>query len=224
MDFQVLNIALCFNMLIGLPWIQDTEAVPSSLYQKVQFPHEGAIVTIYGDTLTMPKPIFGIDSKKEPLALDGFEVEKPGFEEREEEVEKISMDFSPYGNNNVVTMRRMNYLPGMNLGKVVKKPTIQDLAIPTATPPFGLGYKPIDDDLLEMEVGKMARAKAKAKGLPCPLEPLKPYTLTLNGKFIKARESQHYWGFAKPRFDPITKTTVPCFKILLDSNNRVLEL
>ena len=64
--------------------------------------------------------------------------------------------------------------------------------IPTATPPFGLGYDPTDDDLLEMEVRKMARAKAKAKGLPCPPEPLKPYTPTLNEKFVKAGESQRY--------------------------------
>ena len=77
------------------------------------------------------------------------------------------MDFAPYGNNNVVAMmRRMNYLPGMNLGRAVKKPTVQNLAIPIATPPFGLGYKPTANDLLEMEVRKMARAKAKAKGLP----------------------------------------------------------
>ena len=52
-------------------------------------PHEGAIMTIYGDTLIVPKPIFGIDSEKEPLILDGFEIEKPSFERREEEVEKI---------------------------------------------------------------------------------------------------------------------------------------
>ena len=43
--FQVLNIASCFNMLLKRPWINDTEAVPSSLYQKVRFPHEGAIVS-----------------------------------------------------------------------------------------------------------------------------------------------------------------------------------
>ena len=86
---------------------------------------EGAIVTIYGDTLTMPKPIFGIDSEKEPLTLDGFEIERPGFQKKEEEVEKIPIDFAPYGNNNVLAMiRRMNYLPGMNLGRVVKKPTV----------------------------------------------------------------------------------------------------
>ena len=145
-------------------------------------------MTIYGDTLTVPKPIFSIDSEKEPLTLDGFEIERPGLERREEEVEKIPMDFAPYSNNNMVTMvRRMNYLLGMNLGRTVKKPTIQDPMIPTATPPFGLGYKPTDDDLLEMEVRKMARAKAKANGILCPPEPLKPYTLTLNWKFVKAR-------------------------------------
>ena len=32
-EFQVLNIS-CFNMLLGRPWIHDTKAVPSSLYQK----------------------------------------------------------------------------------------------------------------------------------------------------------------------------------------------
>ena len=57
------------------------------------------------------------------------------------------MDFSPYSNNNVVAMmRKMNYLLGMNLGKTMKKPTIQVPKIPTATPPFTLGYKPTDDD------------------------------------------------------------------------------
>ena len=33
----------------------------------------------------------------------------------------------------------LNYFLRMNLGRAVKKPTVQDLAIPTATPPFRLG-------------------------------------------------------------------------------------
>ena len=75
--------------------------------------------------MTVPKPIFGIDFEKEPLTLDGFEIKKPTFERREEEVEKIPMDFAPYSNNNVVAMmRRMNFLLGMNLGRTMKKPTI----------------------------------------------------------------------------------------------------
>ena len=148
-EFQVLNIASCFNMLLRRPWIYDTEVVPLSLYQKVWFLHEGAIVIIYGDTLTVPKLIFGIDFEKEPLTLDNFEIKKLDFRQREEEVEKIPMDFAPYSNNNVVAMvRKMNYLPGMNLGKTVKKATTQVLIILTTTPPFGLSYKPTDGDLL----------------------------------------------------------------------------
>ena len=117
----------------------------------------------------MPKPIFGIDSKNEPLTLDGFEIEKPRFERREEKVEKIPMDFYPYNNNNVLAMmRKMNYFPGTNLGKTVKEATAQVPTIPTTTPPFRLGYKPTDDDLLKMEVKRMTHAKAKAKGLPYP--------------------------------------------------------
>ena len=96
--------------------------------------------------------------------------------------------------------------------------------IPTATPPFGLGYKPTDDDLLEMEVRRMARAKAKAKGLPCPPKPLKPYTPTLNGKFVKAGDSQRYWGFTKLRLDPKSKTMMPRFELLFYCNNKLLEL
>ena len=140
-------------MLLGRQWIHDTEAIPSSLYQKVQFPHEGAIVTIYGDILTVPKPIFSIDSKKELVTLDGFEIERLGFERGEEEVEKILMDFDPYCNNNVVAMmRKMSYFPRMNLEKTLKEAFVRVPTIPTATPPFGLGYKPTNDDLLELEV------------------------------------------------------------------------
>ena len=167
--------------------------MPSSLYQKVQFPHEGAIVTIYGDTLSPSKPIFGIRSEKEPVTLDGFEIEKLSFERMIEEVEKTPMDFDPYGNNNVVAMmRKMSYFPWMSLGKTMKGPAVKSPTIVIATPPFELGYKPIDEDLLEMEVKNIARAKAKTKGLPSPSEFLRSYTSTLNGKFIKAGNSQHY--------------------------------
>ena len=54
----------------------------------------------------------------------------------------------------------------------------------------------------------MARSKAKAKGLSSPQESLKPYTPTLNGKFVKTRDSQSYWGFPEPRYDPKSKTMV----------------
>ena len=90
-DGSTLNVCLlktssCLGLNMRQPCIHDTEAVPSSLYQKVRFPHEGAIVTMYRDAFTVPKPIYGTDSKKEPLTLDFFEIKRPGFERREKEV------------------------------------------------------------------------------------------------------------------------------------------
>lgn len=122
------------------------------------------------------------------------------------------MDFNPYINKTVVAMMtKMIYFPQMSLGKTVKEANIRVPTIPTATPPFVLAYKPTNDDLLEMKVRRMAHAKAKARGLPRPPKPLKPYTLTLNGKFVKARDSQYYLGFPKPRYDSKSKTMVPRF-------------
>ena len=135
------------------------------------------------------------------------------------------MDFAPYNNNNMVAkMRRMNYFPRTNLRKTVNEATAQVSIIPTTTSPFGLGYKPTNDDLLEMKVRRMAHAKAKAKGLPCPPKPVKPYTPTLNGKFVKVGDNQRYWGFPKPRYNLELKTMVPGFELFFDCNNKFLEL
>ena len=80
------------------------------------------------------------------------------------------MDFNPYGNNNVVAIvRKMSFFfffLGMSLGKTMKEAVVRVPTIPTTIPPFGLGYKPMNEDLLEMELKKMARAKAMAKGFP----------------------------------------------------------
>ena len=70
----------------------------------------------------------------------------------------------------------------------------------------------------------MTHAKAKAKGLPCPSKPLKPYTPMLNGKFVKAGDGQCYWGFPKLRYDPELRTMMPGFELFFDCNNKVLRL
>ena len=59
------------------------------------------------------------------MTLDSFEIKRPSFEKREQEVEKMLMDFALYGNNNVVVMmKRMNYLSRMNLGRAIKMLTV----------------------------------------------------------------------------------------------------
>ena len=117
-------------------------------------------------------------------------------------------------------MRRMNHLSWMNIGKTLKKASTQVPIIPNATPPFRLDYRSTEDDLLEMEVRRMAHAKA----LLCLPEPLKPYTSILNETFVKAGDSQRYWGLPEPRFDPKSRTMVPIFELLFDCNNKLLEL
>ena len=44
--FQVLRIPTSFNLLLGRPWIHRAGAIPFSLHQKVQFIHEGQVVTV----------------------------------------------------------------------------------------------------------------------------------------------------------------------------------
>ena len=106
----------------------------------------------------------------------------------------------------------------------MKEAVVQVPTIPMVTPPFRLGYKPTDDDLLEMDVRRMARGKAKAKGLPISPEPLKPYIPTLNRKFVKVVDSQCYWGFLEPRFNSELKTIVPGFQLFFDYDNKLSEL
>ena len=80
---------------------------------------------------------------------------------------------------------------------------------------------PTDDDLLEIEVRKMARAKAKAKGTSLSsktFEALHPY--------IEWEVCKSWWKLTIlgiPWTNPTTKTMVPGFEILLDYHNKVLE-
>ena len=74
-EFQVLDVPSCFNLLLGRPWIHPAGAVPSSLHQKVKFPYDGAIVTLQGDyDLKMAGvPVCEIKPESVEIPLSGFE-------------------------------------------------------------------------------------------------------------------------------------------------------
>ena len=63
---------------------------------------------------------------------------------------------------------------------------------------------------------KIARSKAKVKGLSYEPSTLKPYTLTLNGKFVKEREVKLYSMFPEPWYDQRTATKLPGIEIFAD--------
>ena len=45
-EFQVMDISLSYNCLLGRPWIHIAGAVPSTLYQKIKFVTEGQLVCV----------------------------------------------------------------------------------------------------------------------------------------------------------------------------------
>jgi len=47
--FQVMNILIAFNFLLGRPWIHIVGAVPTNLHQSVKFMVKRKLVTIYGE-------------------------------------------------------------------------------------------------------------------------------------------------------------------------------
>ncbi|KAK4595542.1 hypothetical protein RGQ29_013855 [Quercus rubra] len=213
-----MDISACFNLLLGRLWIHSTGAVPSALYQKVRFPYKDSIITIFGDIQDNIGPIHGIQEEKSELFLSGFELEEvPAISWIKEETrECLPIDFDPYSNVQVIAMmKKMKYFPGMGLGRRNKGVH----AFPhfsTSIPPFGLGYKPTNDELLENDSNKTARAKAKAQGLSFDPISMKPYTPTLNGKFVKEGCTHLYYGFPEPWYDFKTMKKMPGFEIFAD--------
>ena len=61
-------------MLLGRPWIYEMSVIPSSLYQKVKFIHEGHIITIQSDkdVVTSSEPVLQISHSEDNLHLIGF--------------------------------------------------------------------------------------------------------------------------------------------------------
>ncbi|XP_070029881.1 uncharacterized protein [Nicotiana sylvestris] len=49
MEFQVLDVVVSYNLLLGRPWIHDAKAVPSSLHQMVKFEWDRQEIVVHGD-------------------------------------------------------------------------------------------------------------------------------------------------------------------------------
>ena len=47
--FQVMDIRVAYNFLLGRPWIHDAGAVTSTLYQRLKFVRHGKLVMIGGE-------------------------------------------------------------------------------------------------------------------------------------------------------------------------------
>ncbi|XP_070022597.1 uncharacterized protein [Nicotiana sylvestris] len=55
MEFQVLDMAISYNLLLGRPWIHAARAVPSTLHQMVKFEWDRQEIVVHGeDNLCVP--------------------------------------------------------------------------------------------------------------------------------------------------------------------------
>ncbi|GMY21051.1 Retrovirus-related Pol polyprotein from transposon 17.6 [Fagus crenata] len=225
--FQVMDITASFNMLLGRPWLHETKAISSSLHQKVRFPYKGSIVTVHGDTQITPSkgPVLEIEPVDGDLVLSGFDFEEVHtLVLATETPEFFPIYYDPYSNDKVVTMiRGMGYFPGMGLGR--KDQGIAEFQdYPKAIPTFGLGYKPTEEELLQKKERFLARIEAQNKGLPFDPIPMKPYTLTLNGKFVKEGEEHPYHGFPEPWKNKSTNQNMPGFEIFFNNQLDIEDL
>lgn len=110
-EFQVLNIPTCFNLLLGHPWIHACHVVSSSLHQCAKFIHEGFLVTI------------------RPKALDCYNIElvrealiRFQFVASEDQIPLIKDWVYQKGDRNLNIhvldiMKKLNYFPSMGLSK-----------------------------------------------------------------------------------------------------------
>ena len=77
--FQILRILISFNLLLGCPWIHSVGAtLPSSLYLKVKFIHNGRVITISstGGAHLTSKPVLEISNGGDDLLMTGFAFDK----------------------------------------------------------------------------------------------------------------------------------------------------
>ena len=176
--FQVLKIQSSFNLLLGCPWIHEVGVIPSSLYQKLKFIHEGRITTIQydKDVVTSSEPMLHISHNEDDLHLTEFtfdEVQVVSLEDNSRDL--VPMSFNQHSSTLVLSiMRGMSYMPGLGLGRRQQGSREFTFTIDHDIP-YGLGYIPIEDDACHM--AQLRRDKVRARLSRVPFNnPLRPYT------------------------------------------------
>lgn len=108
-----------------------------------------------------------------------------------------------------IILLSQGYLPGMPLG--LREKEFSYLPLPSKSNPFGLGYKPMEDDIIR-RLSQLHLENAKAKNGHKTLFP--PYQRTLNGMFVRKGEKHPCYSFPEQLIqDGIRK---PGFEIFHD--------
>ncbi|XP_070055413.1 uncharacterized protein [Nicotiana tomentosiformis] len=166
MEFQVLDVVVSYNLLLGRPWIHAAKAIPSSLHQMVKFEWDRQEIVVHGDENLSAYndiivPFIEVEDDKGPWVYQTFEtvsVEKipegeciPG--------PKLSFVSVMVANE----MLKNGFVPGKGLGS-----SLQGIAHPVCPREsfgtFGLGFT-----LTGKDMKKAKNLKRKAWSLPKPV-------------------------------------------------------
>ena len=135
-EFQIRDIPASFNLLLGRSWIHPIGALPSTLHMKVKIPFEQKVVTIQGNeglatvATTSTTPAF--QHSEQDISLRGFRVVA--------DVQMLDKEL-PSQNPTARMMQKMNFLPGLGLGKN-QQGEVSPYQPKEHKGLFGLGYVP----------------------------------------------------------------------------------
>ncbi|KAI4311167.1 hypothetical protein MLD38_036084 [Melastoma candidum] len=137
-QFQILETAGSFNMLLGRPWIHQAGAVPSTLHQMVRFSSDGNLITVRGEhSMELCHEI--------DMPYVGEPTEEPSTTQTLELVNMVRRDYKSdplmtWGNISAVKeFLRHGYQPGQGLG-IRGQGMIYPITIPAPAGTSGLGF------------------------------------------------------------------------------------
>ena len=162
--FQVIDILLAYNYLLGRPWIHTAGVVPSTLHQKLKFVIDDKLIIVSGE---------------EDLVVCGY-TSTPYIEATEEALETsfqaleiVSTNYvEPFKVNPCLssaslmvakTMMKEGYKYGSGLGKN-NTGSVKPLKLVENKGRYGLGYKPTHVDRRRIIEERIKRSQAKIEG------------------------------------------------------------
>ncbi|XP_075093115.1 uncharacterized protein LOC142172928 isoform X2 [Nicotiana tabacum] len=166
MEFQVLDVAVSYNLLLGRPWIHAAKAVPSTLHQMVKFEWDRQDVVLHGEDFACTiggaiVPFIETNDDKGPWVYQIFDAVSAN-----KIPEGTSIPHPRIASATVMIVSEMlsnGFVPGKGLGAELQG-IVQPVSLPKNVETFGMGFKPTSAD-----VRHARKMKKKVWVLPKPV-------------------------------------------------------